>query len=199
MQLESVKTEARMDQHQLTIVIAVVAAFIVISVASFFLARKRRSQQLRERFGPEYDRVVRKEGEVRRAEGVLEMRAQRRKKFELRPLTAAVRAEFAERWRLVQAQFVDDPKASVAQADQLVSEVMGVRGYPVGDFEQRAADVSVDHPVVVENYRAAHDIALRHSRGQASTEDLRKAMVHYRSLFEELLEDSIPERKEARA
>jgi hypothetical protein len=100
---------------------------------------------------------------------------------------------------VIQLQFVDDPEGTVARADKLVNEVMQARGYPVGDFEQRAADISVDHPVVVENYRAAHDIALSHSRGQASTEDLRKAMVHYRSLFEELLDDSIPVRKEARA
>ena len=98
----------------------------------------------------------------------------------------------------MQSQFVDDPKNAVVGADQLVSEVMQVRGYPVGDFEQRVADISVDHPVVVENYRAAHDITLRHNRRQASTEDLRKAMVHYRLLFDELLEDSLPERKEAR-
>jgi FtsZ-interacting cell division protein ZipA len=188
-----------MDQHQLTIIVAVIVAVIVIAVISFFLARKRRSQNLRKRFGPEYDRVLKKEGEVRRAEGVLEMRARHREKFELRPLTGATRAQFGERWRMVQSRFVDDPKGSVAQADELVSEVMVARGYPLADFEQRAADISVDHPVVVENYRAAHDIALRHSRGQASTEDMRNAMVHYRSLFEELLGDSLPERKEARA
>ena len=188
-----------MDQHQLTVIVAVIVAVIVIAVISFFLARKRRSQNLRKRFGPEYDRVLKKEGEVRRAEGVLEMRARHREKFELRPLTGETRAQFGERWRMVQSRFVDDPKGSVAQADELVSEVMVARGYPLADFEQRAADISVDHPVVVENYRAAHDIALRHSRGQTSTEDMRNAMVHYRSLFEELLEDSLPERKEARA
>ena len=109
------------------------------------------------------------------------------------------RSNFAARWGIVQLQFVDDPKGTVTRADQLVTEVMQARGYPVADFEQRAADISVDHPIVVENYRAGHDIALRHSRGEASTEDLRKAMVHYRSLFEELLDDSIPIRKEARA
>jgi len=98
----------------------------------------------------------------------------------------------------VQLQFVDDPKGTVSRADQLVNEVMEVSGYPVADFDQRAADISVDHPIVVENYRVAHEIALRHSRGRASTEDLRKAMVHYRSLFDELLEDSLPQRKEAR-
>ncbi|HXO34214.1 MAG TPA: hypothetical protein VN901_17835 [Candidatus Acidoferrales bacterium] len=188
-----------MDQHQISILIAVIVAVAVIAVISFVLSRKRRSQQLRERFGPEYDRVVKKEGEVRRAEGVLEMRAKRREKFEIRPLPSAKRTDFAERWRVVQSQFVDDPKGSVSRADQLVSELMAARGYPMADFEQRVEDISVDHPVVVQNYRAAHDIALRHSRGQASTEDLRKAMVHYRSLFEELLADSLPERKEARA
>jgi hypothetical protein len=188
-----------MDQHQISILIAVIVAVAVIAVISFVLARKRRSQQLRERFGPEYDRVVQKEGEVRRAEGVLEMRAKRREKFEIRPLSSANRADFAERWRMVQSQFVDDPKGSVSRADQLVSELMAARGYPMADFEQRVEDISVDHPIVVQNYRAAHDIALRHGRGQASTEDLRKAMVHYRSLFEELLSDSLPERKEARA
>ncbi len=188
-----------MDQHQFTILIAVVAAIVVIAIVSFLLARKRRSQNLRERFGPEYDRVVKKEGEVRKAEGVLEMRAKRREKFELRPLSAEVRADFTERWRVVQAHFVDDPRGSVSRADDLVSELMAARGYPMADFEQRAADISVDHPVVVENYRAAHEIALRHSRGQSSTEDLRRGMVHYRSLFDELLENPLPQKKEARA
>jgi hypothetical protein len=188
-----------MDQHQLTILISVVAAVVVIAIAGFLMARKRRSLNLREKFGPEYDRVLKKEGEVRRAEGVLEMRAKRREKFELHPLTRDERANYAERWRVVQETFVDDPKGSISRADELVNEVMAARGYPMADFEQRAADVSVDHPVVVENYRAAHDIALRHSRGQSSTEDLRRAMVHYRSLFDELLENSLPARKEARA
>lgn len=192
-----------MDQNRVVILIVVIAAIVVIAIISFFLARKRRSARLRERFGPEYDRVLEKEGEVRRAEGVLEMRAQRRKKFELRPLTAAARSDFSGRWRAVQSQFVDNPKAAVSGADQLINEIMQARGYPVSDFDQRAADISVDHPVVVENYRAAHDIALRHNRGQASTEDMRKAMVHYRALFDELLEDSpaieLPARKEARA
>jgi hypothetical protein len=185
-------------QHQITILLAVIAIIVVIAAVGFFLARKRRSLRLRERFGPEYDRVVKKEGEVRRAEGVLEIRAKRRQEFIIHPLAAAMCSDFTERWRAVQSQFVDDPKGSVSQADQLVSEVMKARGYPMADFEQRAADLSVDHPVLVENYRAAHDIAVRHSRGNASTEDLRKAMVHYRSLFEELLEVSLPERKEAR-
>ena len=185
-----------MDQHQLTIVIGVIVALVVIAAISFLLARERRSKQLRQRFGPEYDRVLKKEGEVRRAEGVLQMRAKRHDKFSLRPLSESSRLDFAERWKTVQSQFVDEPKGAVAQADLLVNEVMVARGYPMADFEQRAADISVDHPVVVENYRAAHAIAQRHSTGEASTEDLRKAMVHYRSLFEELLEDSSAERAE---
>jgi hypothetical protein len=185
-----------MDQHQLTIVIGVIVALVVVAAISFLLARERRSKQLRQRFGPEYDRVLKKEGEVRRAEGVLQMRAKRHDKFSLRPLSESSRLDFAGRWKTVQSQFVDEPKGAVAQADLLVNEVMVARGYPMADFEQRAADISVDHPVVVENYRAAHAIAQRHSTGEASTEDLRKAMVHYRSLFEELLEDSSAERAE---
>ena len=187
-----------MDQHQLTIIVASIAILIVVGVVVFLIVQKRRSQMLRERFGPEYDRVVKKEGDVRRGEDVLQFLAKRREKLQIRELSPSNRSDFAGRWTTVQSQFVDDPKGAVSRADQLVNEVMQVRGYPVGDFDQRAADISVDHPVVVENYRAGHDIALRHNRGQASTEDLRKAMVHYRSLFDELLEDSLPERKEAR-
>jgi FtsZ-interacting cell division protein ZipA len=191
-----------MDQHQITILVVAVAVVAAVAAVGFVLARKRRSEQLRERFGPEYDRVVKKEGEVARAEGVLAMRASRHEKFPLHALTSPIRTDFADRWNAVQADFVDNPKGAVLGADQLVNELMKARGYPVADFEQRAADISVDHPVVVENYRAAHDIALRHSRGQATTEDLRKAMVHYRSLFEELLQGStsvreVPLRKEA--
>ena len=183
-----------MDQHQMVELVAVLAAVVVIAVISFLIARKRRSQRLRERFGPEYDRVLKKEGEVARAENVLTIRAQRREKFEIHPLSVAMRTDFMDRWTTVQTQFVDDPRGSVARADELVSEVMRARGYPMANFEQRAADISVDYPVVVENYRAAHEIALRHRRGQASTEDLRKAMVHYRSLFSELLENGVPAR-----
>ena len=188
-----------MDQHQLTIVIAVVIAVVVVAVIGFLLARKRRSQKLRERFGPEYDRVLQKEGGVRNAEGVLEMRAKRREQFALRPLSESSQLDFTERWKAVQAQFVDEPQGAVAQADALVNELMAARGYPMADFEQRAADISVDHPGVVENYRTAHAIALRHSSGQASTEDLRKAMVHYRTLFEELLGDTVERKEERRA
>jgi hypothetical protein len=188
-----------MNEHQVTIIVAVVAVLVVGGVIGFLLTRKRRTQLLRERFGPEYDRVVKKEGDVHRGEAVLAFRKERREKLEIKPLSPSTRSDFAMRWTSVQSQFVDDPKGAVSQADHLVSELMQARGYPVGEFDQRAADISVDHPVVVDNYRAAHEIAVRHDRGQASTEDLRKAMVHYRSLFEELLVTSLPERKEARA
>jgi len=187
-----------MDQHRIMIIAAVVITVLVFAALVWLFMRKRRSRQLRERFGPEYDRVVRSEGDVRRGEGVLEWRAKRRENINIRSLSPSARSDFANRWTNIQSQFVDDPKGTVSRADGLVNEVMQARGYPMGNFEQRAADISVDHPIVVENYRAAHDIALRHSRGQASTEDLRKAMVYYRSLFDELLSDtSVAQRKEA--
>jgi FtsZ-interacting cell division protein ZipA len=187
-----------MDQSHVLLVIVVVIAIVVVAAIGWFYSRKRRTRQLRERFGPEYDRVVHREGNLRKAEGVLEWRTKNREQLRIVPLSAEVRSDFANRWTKVQARFVDDPKGAVAEADQLVSEVMHVRGYPMSNFEQQADAISVDHPVVVQNYRAGHEIAVRHSQGKASTEDLRKAMVHYRSLFEELLKDSVPERKEAR-
>jgi FtsZ-interacting cell division protein ZipA len=191
-----------MNQNQILILVVVIAVIAVAAIA-FVTARKRRSAKLRERFGPEYDRVLQKEGDARKAEGVLEFREKRREKFTLHPLSEADKSSFDVRWREVQSRFVDDPRGAVTVADGLVTEVMQKRGYPIGEFEQRAADISVDHPVVVENYRAAHTIALRHSSGQASTEDLRQAMVHYRALFQELLDERqpqrerIPQRKEA--
>lgn len=185
-----------MNSAQILVLLLVVLA-LVAGAFIVFAIRKRRSQQLRERFGPEYDRVVSREGDVRKGERVLEFRQKHREKFQVRPLSANDRASYIARWKEVQARFVDDPQGSVSVADSLVTDAMQARGYPISDFEQRAADVSVDHPMVVENYRAAHDIALRHSRGQASTEDLRKAMVHYRSLFEELLGENELRRKEA--
>lgn len=185
-----------MDHNQVLIVIVVIAVIAVIAIA-LVTTRKRRSEKLRERFGPEYDRVVRKEGDPRKAEGVLEFREKRREKFNIRPLSAADRSSFGVRWNEVQSRFVDDPRGAVTVADSLVTELMQARGYPIGEFEQRAADLSVDYPVVVENYRAAHGIAMRHSAGQASTEDMRQAMVHYRTLFQELLDERQPQRKGA--
>jgi hypothetical protein len=175
--------------------IVIVVAVAVVAVVAFLFSRKRRSERLREHFGPEYDRVLRQEGDARKAEGVLEFREKRRQQFTIRPLAAADRSMFASRWNQVQAQFVDDPGGAVAVADALVIEVLQLRGYPIGEFEQRAADISVDYPLVVENYRAAHAIAMRHGAGQGTTEELRQAMVHYRALFQELLDEQIVEKR----
>jgi hypothetical protein len=179
------------------VILLIVAAVIIIAAFVMMATRKRRSQKLREQFGPEYDRVVRKEGDPRKAERVLEFREKHRAKYKIRALSPTDRSSFRYRWNEVQGRFVDDPKGAVTMAEGLVTDVMQARGYPIADFEQQAADISVDHPVVVENYRAAHNIALRHGRGQASTEDLRNAMVHYRALFQELLDDNQPQRKGA--
>jgi len=166
-----------------------VAIAVIVIVAVLWLAMsRRRSQQLRDRFGPEYEHVVRTEKNVRRAEATLEARAKRVDALHIRPLRPEDATRFDATWRGVQARFVDDPKGAVTEADRLVGEVMSARGYPLGDFEQRVADISVDHPDVVMNYRAAREIALVHARSQASTEDLRQAMVHYRALFKDLLE-----------
>jgi hypothetical protein len=153
--------------------------------------RQRQSQQLQEGFGPEYKRTVEERGGDRReAEAELKARKDRREQFEVRPLDPAARDAYAERWRSVQGRFVDEPAPAVGEADNLVMEVMRDRGYPVADeFEQRAADVSVDHPQVVEHYRAAHAISIRATGGEARTEDLRQAMVHFRALFQELLDE----------
>jgi hypothetical protein len=178
------------------IVIGVLVALAVVVIA-FVLMQKRRSDELRGKFGPEYERLVRERGDARHAEQELNTRVERVKQLHIKPLPAEERDHFAEAWRSDQARFVDDPKAAVLEADRLVADLMQRRGYPVGDFEQRAADISVDHPHVVQNYRIAHDIAVREQHGEASTEDLRKAMVHYRALFEDLLESDQHEHREA--
>lgn len=180
-----------MSSAQILVLILVIAA-IVIGALVLVVARKRRSQKLRERFGPEYDRVVTQEGDVHKGERLLEFRQKHRETLKIRALSASDRESFGNRWREVQGRFVDDPKGAVKLADDLVTEVMQARGYPVNDFTQKAADLSVDHPTVIENYRTAHEIALRDGHGEANTEDLRKAMVHYRSLFEDLLGDGRP-------
>ena len=169
----------------------VIVAIVVVALAAlaFLVVRRRRSASLQQRFGPEYDRVVERRGDRRQAESELEDRFSRRQEFEIRRLSPAARDRYAERWRHAQRDFVDHPSAAIADADLLVSEVMKARGYPVADeFEQRAADVSVDHPEVVEHYRAAHGISQRATRDRATTEDLRQAMIHFRALFDELLD-----------
>ncbi|HET9399624.1 MAG TPA: hypothetical protein VFO34_01630 [Candidatus Acidoferrales bacterium] len=170
-----------------TAVVIVVVAIVVVAAVVIFAMLRRRTEHLKSKFGTEYEREVKESGSARRAEQRLESREKRVDKFHIRPLGDADQKRFVERWRAVQAKFVDDPKGAVSDADRLINEVMNARGYPVSNFETAAADLSVNHARVVENYRAAHEIALRHSRGQASTEDLRQAMVYYRSLFEELV------------
>jgi hypothetical protein len=168
------------------IVLAVVVIVVVVAVVWFTM--RRRSEELRKRFGPEYDRVITERGDTRQAEHELAERQRRVERLDIHPLETAQRDQFIESWRATQAHFVDAPAEAITDADRLVSEVMRARGYPVGDFEQRAADISVDHPTLVENYRAAHAIALANQRGQSGTEELRQAFVHYRALFEDLLE-----------
>ena len=170
-------------------VVGIVALVVVTGVIWYVTERKRRTESLQAQYGPEYTRTVSEVGSRRRAEEELVKRQERVEHLEIRPLLADQRELFAERWRAVQAAFVDDPAGAVTMADALVEEVMKTRGYPVSDFEQRAADLSVHHSRFVENYRAARAIAERHRRNAASTEDLRTAIVYYRGLFEDLLED----------
>jgi hypothetical protein len=174
------------------VVIAVVAVLVVLGVL-WAAIRSRRSQQLRERFGPEYDRVAADAPSRRDAEAELREREQRREQFDIRPLAPEQRELYRGQWQSIQAQFVDDPAGAVQQADRLIQTVMRERGYPVDDFDTRSADLSVDYPDVVENYRAGHGIAVAHERGNAGTEELRKAVQHYRSLFGELLDARRPQ------
>ena len=182
------------------IVLAAVAV-LIIAVLALLYVRKRRSKsttaELRKKFGPEYDHAVLVHGAGRKAESKLEDREKRVEKLNIRNLDPLEHERYLKSWEAVQSRFVDSPKGAVTEADDLVSSVMKARGYPVSDFEQRAADISVDHPRVVENYRSAHEIALRVGKDAATTEDLRTAMIHYRSLFEELVQvPASVERKE---
>ncbi|MGA9642962.1 MAG: hypothetical protein WBQ72_16315 [Terriglobales bacterium] len=170
------------------IALAVVVILIIVAVAVIYV-RKRKSTtaDLRKKFGPEYDRAVRVHGSERKAEAKLEDREKRVDKLDIRDLDPMERERFSKRWESIQSRFIDSPKGAVVEADDLVSSLMKTRGYPLADFDQRAADISVDHPRMVENYRSAHEIALRVGKNEATTEDLRTAMIHYRSLFEELV------------
>jgi len=184
-----------------TTVLVIICSVVVIAfvaVAALILGRKRRSEKLRTRFGnAEYDRAL-QEGESRRhAEAGLDKRTDRVESLHIRALGPADRARFVEAWSRVQARFVDGPGGAVTEADQLLGDVMSTRGYPVSDFEQRAADISVAYPLVLGNYRSAHAIAVRQTRGQASTEELRQAMIQYRTLFDELV--GVPEMASVKA
>lgn len=169
------------------------AVAVILTVAVFawlYVQRRRRSTtaEMRQRFGPEYERAVGEQGPERRAEAQLAAREKRVEQLKIHDLDSAKRELFAGQWQVLQSRFVDDPKAAVTEADALVSTFMQARGYPVADFNQLAADIFVDHPRVVANYRSAHEIVLRLGKGEANTEDLRTAMIHYRSLFEELVQ-----------
>jgi cytoskeletal protein RodZ len=166
-------------------IVIAVAVLVALAVVWWAASRQRRTSHLREGFGPEYDRTVDEAGSRRQAESELSEREKRREELDIRPLAPGTRDRFADRWRAVQERFVDDPSGALKDAHVLVVEVMRERGYPTDDFEQRAADVSVDHPHVVENYRSAYAIS---ERDEADTEEQRQAMVHYRALFDELLE-----------
>ena len=166
-----------------------VSVVVAIVAVAWLYSRSRRTKQLQSKFGPEYRRVARAEGDAAQGEQVLLEREKRVKKLDIKPLTEAQREEFADAWEHVQAEFVDDPVAAVTHADVLVQEVMILRGYPTEDFDQRVADVSVDHPAVAQNYRLAHDIAERNDRESVGMEKLREAMLHYRALFADLLHD----------
>jgi len=177
---------------KLIALVVVVVLVIVVAIALYMRKRKKTTAELRDRFGPEYERAVLQHGSERKAEAKLADRETRVEMLKIRDLDATERERYVAQWQAVQSRFVDYPKGAVTEADELVCSLMRTRGYPVADFDQRAADISVDHPRVVENYRSAHDIALRLGRGEASTEELRSAMIHYRSLFDELVQVQTP-------
>ena len=184
----NITTLSARDLAIIAAVATLAIGLIIAAIAAWISLRKRRTERLRMQFGgSEYDRAVKEDGSRRLAEAGLNERTARVESLNIRPLAQGDRSRFLESWRRIEARFVDGPGGAVTEADQLLGDVMSTRGYPVSDFEQRAADISVDHPLVLENYRTAHDIALRQTKGQANTEDLRQAMIHYRTLFEELV------------
>ncbi|MEJ8814491.1 hypothetical protein WKW77_25665 [Variovorax ureilyticus] len=173
---------------QTWILVAIVAAVALIAFAAFEFRRSRQSQRLRARFGPEYDRAVEAHDSRAKAEAELQQRQARVERLTIVPLTPEDAARFSDEWTALQAEFVDHPQLAVDKADALVRELLVKRGYPMADFEHRAADISVDHPGVVSHYRAAQEIRRRNLDGQVETEELRRAVVHYRALFDDLLE-----------
>ena len=172
-------------------IIFIVLAIVAVAVAAWALVQKEKTRKLKNKFVQEYDRVIEQEKNAYRGEALLDERQKRVARLNIRALTREECDTYSARWRTVQEHFVDDPGDAVAQADSLVTDAMRLRGYPMSDFEQRAADLSVDHPTAVEDYRVAHSIAVRDAEGSASTEDLRKAMQHYRSLFEHVLDTHV--------
>jgi hypothetical protein len=179
------------DPELIALAVALVVV-VVVAIALYVRKRKHTTAGLRDRFGPEYDRALKQHGSERKAEAKLADRETRVDLLQIRNLDLAERERYLAQWQAVQSRFVDYPKGAVTEADELVSSLMQTRGYPVADFDQRAADISVDHPRVVDNYRSAHNIALRLGTDEASTEELRTAMIHYRSLFDELVQVQTP-------
>jgi hypothetical protein len=173
-----------------TSLIVLIGVIILVALAVWGFVVQRRSARLRGKFGPEYQSAVREYGDRARAEKALERRAERTENYHIRSLSKDEQQRFTEEWRQTQARFVDDPPLAIREADHLVCEVMRMRGYPMADFDRRAEDLSVDHPDVVRTYRNAHEIAVTEQEGRATTEDLRRAIVYYRELFDELLETS---------
>lgn len=180
-------------------IVIIVAALLVIGFVAWTLGTKLRTDRLQRRFGPEYERTIEQAESRKEAESELSARMKRRRELEIQPVSPETAERYTVEWRDVQARFVDQPSEAVKDADRLVTRLMQERGYPTDDFEQQAADVSVDHPNVVDNYRGAHTVWLSNEQGKAETEDLRRAMVHYRSLFEELLKRETPEAEQPEA
>jgi hypothetical protein len=188
-----------MDSQTLIIVAITVVVCALIAAAVWYAVDKARSRRLKEHFGPEYDHVMHRMKNRNLAEAELQEREQRVKKYRIIPLSSQDRAHYRETWAAVQNRFVDDPQAAVKEGHRQIFEVMEKRGYPVANFEQAAADLSVDYPEVVQNYRAASAIAERNHKGEAETEELRQALVHYRALFNELLEAPAPSSEKPKA
>jgi hypothetical protein len=176
------------------IVVLIVVIIAILGIGGWLMWTQLRRRQLRERFGPEYDRTLEDQESRRAAERDLAEREKRHAKLDIKPLSRDERDRFAQQWDLIQQQFVDHPGAAVADADRLVTVVMKERGYPTEDYRQQVADLSVQHASVLEHYRSAHDIRSRGEETQVRTEELREAMVHYRSMFEDLLESSVDNR-----
>ena len=170
-----------------TAIVIIILVAALVAAAAVIVYMQNRSKRLQERFGPEYTRAIEETGSKRRAEAKLERVEKRVEHYAIHPLDPADSRRFQQSWQLVQAKFVDDPGGALADADELVGQVMTARGYPVAEFDQRAEEISVDHPFVVKRYRAGHEIAVRHQQGKADTEELRQAMIHYRALFGDLV------------
>jgi hypothetical protein len=173
--------------NETLMMIAIVVVAVVVVVAVWMVFRRRKTAALRARFGPEYDHVLHSASTPAEAERELLNRQSRVEKFSIRPLTREDAERFSAAWKRVQTQFVDDPRAAVIEADRLIADVMRGRGYPLDDPNRVIDDLSVDHAHVINRYRAGREIVARHEKGQASTEDLRQAMVHFRALFDELV------------